>query len=441
MYEQLLNQAHSGIDNFPHSPNLELGLGIKHIRLRMGLTQSELAQAAKIKPAALKTLENGYAKFTTMGNLEAISEALKMSPGEVLLESREHFAGNFFVLKMTSAVAQSAEQKKHGQRQKKHREELWYKRKPIIFEHCQIDVASPPLKKEFSFLLLDIPPGRSLRNLRLKNPAQVAGFIRHGTVNIHYNEKNHSLCANQGFSLRGDKLHHYENTDKDNPARLCLAFSNQYTEQTVKITGAKHQDGLSIGRAISSIRKIYSPSKEHSLSIAELSRLTGIDSQSLTYMEKTTKRSQVAYWDKVEIIAQSLKMSFSRFLDLAAGKDDGYFKLITAHDRALIDYQHYLGVRIKSALFPDTKNQVHILEMYMEPKSGIRKSLWKRQDDAKFAVYVDDGELLVEVGKNRKVNLQQGDSVFFDGSMGYMFTNSGSKPAKLIMASCPPIVF
>jgi len=435
MYEQILDRAHSGITNFPDSPSLELGLGIKHIRLRMGLTQSELAHAAKIKPAALKTLENGYAKFTTMGNLEAISEALKLSPGEVLLESREHFPGNFFVLKMTSS--ETAQQ----QRQKKHREELWYKRKPIVFEHCQIDVASPPLKKDFSFLLLDIPPGRSLKNLRLKNPAQVVGFIRHGTVNIHYNEKNHSLCANQGFSLRGDKLHHYENTDKDNPARLCLAFSNQDTEQTAKIIGTKHQDGLSIGRAISSIRKIYSPSKERSLSIAELSRLTSIDSQSLTYMEKTTKRSQVAYWDKVETITQSLKMPFSRFLDLAAGKDDGYLKLVTAHDRALIDYQHYLGVRIKSALFPDTKNQVHISEMYMEPKSGIRKSLWKRQDGAKLVIYVDDGELLVEVGKNRKVSLQQGDSVFFDGSLGYIFTNSGSKPAKLIMASCPPIIF
>ncbi len=158
-------------------------------------------------------------------------------------------------------------------------------------------------------------------------------------------------------------------------------------------------------------------------------------------MENTTKQNQVVYWDKVEIITRALKMPFSRFLDLASGKDNGYFKLVTAHDRALIDYQHYLGVRIKSALFPDPKNQVHIVEMYMEPKSGIRKSLWKRQDDAKFAVYIDDGELLVEVGKNRKVNLQQGDSVFFDGSMGYMFTNSGSKPAKLIMASCPPIIF
>jgi transcriptional regulator with XRE-family HTH domain/mannose-6-phosphate isomerase-like protein (cupin superfamily) len=441
MYEQLLNQAHSGISNFPSSPNLELGLGIKQARLRMGLTQSELAQAAKIKPSALKTLENGYAKFTTMANLEAISEALKMSPQDVLLESREHFVGNFFVKKITSATIQSSPPKNQKDRKKKHREELWYKRKPSLYEKCQIDAASPPSKNDFSFLLVDIPAGQSLKNLILMNPIQVVGFIRHGSVNINYNGKSHSLYANQGFSLRGDKLHHYENIDKDNPARLCIAFSNQAIEQTIKTTSVKPQHDLSIGRAISAIRKIYSPSKDRSLSIAELSRLTGVDSQSLTYMEKTLKRSQVAYWDKVEVITQALKMPFPRFLELASGRDEGYFKIATAHDRALIDYQHYLGVRIKSALFPDTKNQLHIFEMYIEPKSGIRKSLWKRQDDAKFVIYVDDGELLVEVGKNRKVNLQQGDSVFFDGSLGYMLTNSGSKPTKLLMCSCPPIVF
>ena len=76
MYEQLVNKYRSAFPEFPREPNLDLGLGIKQIRLRMGMTQSELARDAGMKPTALKSLENGYAKFTTTKNLEALAQAL-----------------------------------------------------------------------------------------------------------------------------------------------------------------------------------------------------------------------------------------------------------------------------------------------------------------------------------------------------------------------------
>ena len=89
MYEQIAGKFRSAMPEFPEDSNLDLGLGIKQIRLRMGMTQSELAKDAGMKPAALKTLENGYAKFTTTKNLEALAQALKMPLREILLELPE----------------------------------------------------------------------------------------------------------------------------------------------------------------------------------------------------------------------------------------------------------------------------------------------------------------------------------------------------------------
>lgn len=438
MYEQLAAKFRSVIPEFPNGPNLDLGLAIKQIRLRMGITQSELAKDTGMKPAALKTLENGYAKFTTIKNLEALAQALRVPLREILLEAREWFPGNFFVMKLSEAALESRK------RRRKYREDIWFKQKPLTLDGSQIVSISPPFAapSHFSFLLITIGAGKELRDLKLPYPNQVTGFVQRGSLRIIYNKSQEfNLFGNQGFSLRGDKSHHFINQDKDNPLQLCLAFSLT-PEECIRVAETpKTQPSLSLGRAIKQIRNLYSHSKKHPLQLSELSRLTGLDEKALKYLENTTQRDQVIYWDKIEIITQSLKMPFSRFLDLAEGKDEGYFYHATAHDRALIDYRHFLGVRIKSSLFPGPQNRLQIAEMYIDPKGGIRRASWQRKDDAKISAYVEDGELLIEVGKNRKTSIREGESIYFDGSLGYIFTNTGLKPAKLLFASSPPIIF
>lgn len=438
MYAQLAAKFRNAIPEFPTEPGLDLGLGIKQIRLRMGMTQSELANDAGMKPAALKTLENGYAKFTTTKNLEALAQALRTPLRDILLETREWFPGNFFVTKLSET---SPENRK---RRRKHREDIWFKQKPLVLGESQITSITPPFvaPSHFYFWLISIGAGKELRDLKLPYPNQITGFVERGSLRIIYNNSQEfTLFGNQGFSLRGDKTHHFINQDKDNPLQLCLAFSLTPEECIRSAETPKAPSSFSVGRAIKQIRDLYSHSPENALSFSELSRLTGLDEKALKYLENTTHRDQVIYWDKIEKITQSLKMPFSRFLELAEGKDIGYFYHATAHDRALVDYRHFLGVRIKSALFPGPQNRFHIAEIYIDPKSGIRRASWQRKDDAKICAYVEDGELLVEVGKNRKTSLREGESVYFDGSLGYIFTNTGNKPAKLLFASYPPITF
>ena len=438
MYEQITAKFRGSIPGFPHEPNLDLGLGIKQIRLRMGMTQSELAKEAGMKPAALKTLENGYAKFTTIKNLEALALALKTPLGDMLLEAREWFPGNFFVTKLAETPQE------HRKRRRKHREDIWFKQKPLTFGDSQITLITPPFTapSHFYFLLISISAGKALRDLKLPHPNQVTGFVQRGSLQIGYNtSQKFYLFGNQGFSLRGDKPHDFINPDKDNPLQMCIAFSLTAEECVQTANIPQNQPSFSIGRAMKQIRDLYSHSEKSPMQFSELSRWTGLDEKALRYLEDTTQKDQVIYWDKIEKITQSIKMPFSRFLELAEGKDDGYFYHATAHDRAFIDFRHFWGVQIKSSLFPGPQNHLQIVEMYIDPKDGIRRAIWKRKDDAKISVYVDDGELLVEVGKNRKTNLREGESIYFDGSLGYIFTNTGTKPTKLLLASYPPIIF
>lgn len=438
MYDTFIADLRRNCPGFPAEPDLDLGLAIKQIRLRMGMTQEELARYAKIKPSALKTLENGYARFTKISNLEEIARALKVSLQETLLEAREWFPGNFFVVKL-------AEPQPNGERRRKRREEIWYRRKPLVYDGFKIDFVSPPLTvpSHFSFGIFEIEPGKGALGLKLASPNPVSGFVQRGTLRVSYDGgKEFDLFGNQGFSFRGDKPHDFINLDPHNPLRFCVAFSLTPSPRVKEEARAKPETGrLSIGRALRQIRRLYSDARDRLLTFAELSTLTGLDEKSLQYLEKTTRPDQVVYWDKIEKITQALKMPLARFLDLAEGRDEGFFVTATAHDRALIDYRHYLGVRIKSALLPGTGNAFHLSETYIEPKGGIRRVSWRRTDEAMIAVYLEDGELVIEVGKNRKAVIAAGESVYFDGRLGYIFTNPGAKPAKLLVATCPALIF
>lgn len=437
MYERFLADYRRRLPGFPKEPSLELGLGIKQVRLRMGLTQEKLAREVGMKPSALKTLENGYAKFTKWTHLEAIAKTLGVSVREILMEGREWFPGNFYVSKLSEILPS-------GKRKRKRREEIWFTRTSLSYEGYRLDFSSPPLTtpSHFCFATLEIEPERQIQGLKLPFPNQVAGLVQRGTLRVIYNSQFETeIVANRGFLLRGDKSHDFLNSDKENPVRICIAFS-MAPLKTLKKSGKIRTRESPIGRAINRIRYLYSNSKTKPLTFVELAYLTGLEENSLQYLEKTTDPDQVVYWDKIEKITQALKMPFSHFLDLTEDKDEGYFYRATALDRAVIDYQHYVGIRIKSALFPSPINAYHLSEMSIEPKRGVKRSTWVRKDQAMIAVYVQVGELLVEMGKNRKAVLKAGESVYFDGGLGYIFTNpSKSHSSKLFVATYPPIIF
>lgn len=437
MYERFLKDYQARFQDYPREPSLDLGLAVKQIRLRMGMTQEELARTAGMKPAALKTLENGYAEFTTWKNLLALSAALKTTPRDVLLEAAEWFQANFFVIKENHPPESTS-----AKRRPKIRRERWFAKETVKVEGGVLSFLSPPLlsPSHFCFMILEINPGKEIRDIRLPYYGKIAGFLKLGTLGIAFeSSETLNLFANQGFLFQGDKTHRFINQDKANPLRLYLLFP-AVGKKTVKTSKSKNE-GLSVGKGIEKLRQIYSASKDRPLSFADFSDRTGLEEKSLYYLENTRKAEQVVYWDKIEKINRSLGLNLSQFLDLAEEKDEGCFRIATAHDRALIDYRHYHGVRMKSILPPGAQNPFHLSEMQIEPRQGLRRGFWKRQDQAMIGVYVEEGEILVEVGRNRKVLLQKEEGVYFDGCLRYQFTNQGKEAAKLIFAAHPAIIF
>jgi len=404
----------------------------------MGLTQDELAQHARMKLSALKTLENGYAKFTTLSNIDTLARVLRVSIQDLVLEGLEWFPANFFVLKNPG----------HESLPKRRRDinNVWFRRQIVKGDGFLCDFVSPPLCSygHFCFVILELDPGKTIRDAVLPSPDQLLGFVLKGALRIRYdNSQEYDVFANQSFTMRGDKIHDLQNADKNLPLRMCLAFTLSSSQKPLETAKEHSQDTpcFNLGLGIKKIRDLYASSDERSLSYSHFSSITGLDEQSLRYLENTTDPDQVIYWDKIEVICRALKIPLSQFLGFCEDRDGGYFYLSTAHDRAFIDYRHYLGVRIKSAVFPGTHNNFHLSEAYIDPRGGVRRASWRRRDQAMMAAYVEDGELRIEVGKNRKSVLIQGESVYFDGSLGYIFTNPGTKPAKLLLASYPAIVF
>lgn len=438
MYQKLLSDFARREPSMPKEVDLELGLAIKQIRLRMGMTQEELAQDARIKPNALKTLENGYARFTKTSNLNALSRALRISPQEILLEAREWFSGNFFAIRHVDSPEDTG-------RRKKRRSETWLKKKAQVYNGFQVEFVTPALDSpaQFYFALIEIQPGKAINELKLPYVGQVAGFVQRGSLRIIYGQNKKEeldVFGNQGFSLQGDKQHDFINADKENPLRLFVAFPAHQPKNQSPLT-FKKADEFSIANMIENIRSLYSPAKDRKISYRQLSSLTGLDEKSLCYLAKTKSEDQVIYWDKIEKIAQALGLPFSKLLELGSNQDDGDLQIATAHDRAVIDYKHYHGVQIKSVLAPSPKNTFHMAEVYIDPKKGMRRGSWKRTDPAMMAIYIEDGDLRVEVGKNRKTRLKPGESLYFDGSLGYILTNPLQQPCKFIMATYPAIVF
>jgi len=197
MYENFIKAIKTRHPNFPSSPNLDLGLAIKQIRLRMGMTQEELARNAGMKLPALKTLENGYSKFTKISNIDAIARALRVGTRDIILEAREWYPGNFFVMKLAEPVSE-------GARKRKRREDIWFKRNTFFHDGFRMDFSSPPVHSpdHFHFALVDIEPGRKIPETRLGHPNQIAGFVQRGTLKIVYDSANEiHLFGNQGLSF------------------------------------------------------------------------------------------------------------------------------------------------------------------------------------------------------------------------------------------------
>ena len=439
MYKEIIEKYRLEGPQTPLSRRPLVGSVIKRIRVDKGIRQIDFAKKVGINEATLKSIENDHQQATTVDNLERMAAVLGTTADELILLGRERDPANFFPLKRQTP------QEIAGIRKRKRSPLEWHDSIRLRFKNFDITPISPPLTatRDFFICRINLPPKRSVDNLSLGTHFPVIGFVSSGfNIKITYGNRSHGVTTNQGFALDGFYRHSITNEDDDAAAVIYLM-----TKISSKMTSppgpeAKSEATINVAKGIEALRRERSDRPASMLSVKHLADLTdNLDHEQIAKMMRLKKGSSVVYWEKIEDLLGGTRVSMDDFLGWAHQQPQKPFELANAKTRALIDFSTYYGVSIYSCV-PPSKSDLFCGELRIEGQGSLSKKSWERKDAAMIALYLEDGELEITVGKSRStLPLGKGESIYFDGSLGYIIRNPGKTAAKSFMASFPAIQF
>ncbi len=439
MYREIIEKYRHEGPQIPLSRRPLVGSVIKRIRVDKGIRQIDFAKKVGINEATLKSIENDHQQATTVDNLERMASELGTTADELILLGRERDPANFFPLKRQTP------QEIAGIHKRKRSPLEWHESVRLRFKNFDITPISPPLTatRDFFICRINLPPKRSVDNLSLGMHFPVVGFVSSGfNIKITYGNRSHAVTTNQGFALDGFYRHSFTNEDDD--AAAVVYLMTKISDKTTSSPGpeAKSEATINVAKGIEALRKERSDRPGITLSVKHLADLTdNLDHEQIAKMMRLKKGSSVVYWEKIEDLLGGARVSMDDFLGWAHHQPQKPFELATAKTRALIDYSTYYGVSIYSCV-PPAKSDLFCGELRIEGQGSLSKKSWERKDAAMIALYLEDGELEITVGKSRSaLPLGKGESIYFDGSLGYIIRNPGKTTTKAFMASFPAIQF
>lgn len=442
MYRELFEKYQAELPKFPKHRRPLLGSVIKETRIDKGIRQIDFAKLAGINESALKSIENDHQQATTVENLEAIGKHLGMDIETMILRGRERDPANFFVFKKSAPAAVK------GIRKRKRFSEEWFESIRIRFKDFDFMPISPPMACQRDFFIgrLVIPPKRSLAKLTLGNSHPVIAFVSTGfNILVRYGNKSAPLTAQQGFSILGNVPHTISNEDEDHAAVIYLLAklpsSKQHNTSRSFKQEAAHSE-LDIARGIEELRRQCSDRPGRSLAIKHLADLTDtLNHEQIIKLTRLKRGSSVIYWEKIEDLLAGTGVSMEVFLAWSRRKEKESFRIAGAVTRVMLNASAY-GVKLFSAVPPAMKNEYFLGEMTIEAGKGISGRSWERKDNAMIAIFIEEGEIEIAVGKSRNpIPILKGESVYFDGSLGYVLRNPGQDQARGFFASHPGIQF
>ena len=439
MYKEIIEKYRLEGPQIPLSRRPLVGSVIKRIRVDKGIRQIDFAKKVGINEATLKSIENDHQQATTVDNLERMAAELGTTADELILLGRERDPANFFPFKRQTP------QEIAGIRKRKRSPLEWHESVRLRYKNFDITPISPPLTatRDFFICRINLPPKRSIDNLSLGMHFPVIGFVSSGfNIKITYGNRSHGVTTNQGFALDGFYRHSITNEDDD--AAAVIYLMTKISSKTTALPGpeAKPETTINVAKGIEALRRERSDRPDIMLSVKHLADLTdNLDHEQIAKMMRLKKGSSVVYWEKIEDLLGGARVSMNDFLGWAHQQPQKPFELTNAKTRALIDFSTYYGVSIYSCV-PPTKSDLFCGELRIEGQGSLSKKSWERKDAAMIALYLEDGELEITVGKNRStLPLGKGESIYFDGSLGYIIRNPGKTATKSFMASFPAIQF
>jgi transcriptional regulator with XRE-family HTH domain len=442
MYGEIWRRYQSELPNFPKLRRPLIGAVIKETRIDKGIRQLDFARQTGLNWSTLKSIENDHQLATTVDNLQRCSRILDLAVDEMILLGRERDPANFFAFK------RSAPPEVKGIRKRKKFPQEWHQSMRLRFKDFDVTPISPPIatKKDFFMSRINLPPKRAMEGLVAGQHYPVVGFISEGfNIAVRFRETSIGLTANQAFALDGSSTHDIVNEDEDHAAVIYLMtrFSKDDVIHPGHQPAAKESAAINVAKGIDQIRRYKSDRPNRLISVKHLADLTdSLNHEQIMKLMRIKRGSSVIYWEKIEDLLSGTGVPMEEFLSWCHQRDDGILSVATATTRAVIDYSAYFGVKIYAATPPHTRGEFFCGEISMEGKGPLPKKSWERKDKAMIALYVEEGEIEIRVGRRRTpLTLVKGESAYFDGSLGYLLRNPSDAPAKGFFSSCPALAF
>src|SRR3989338_1311502 len=442
MYRTIWNKYIESSPNFPTKRRPLVGSVIKETRIDKGIRQMDFAKQIKMNWSTLKSIKNDHQKATTVENLERCAKPLGLDIDQMILSGRERDPANCFILKKTDPTPTK------GVRTRKALPPEWNKSIRFDFNTFDLTPISPPIatQKDFFAAKIVLPPKRSMENMVLGVHHQVMGIISNGfNIRISYAGTETVATTNQAFALDGYFPHTITNEDEDTSAIIYFVTKFPDFEHTRIVHEPSFQwsPAIDIAAGVKKVQRYKSERKDRSISVQHLADLTdNLDAIQLRKLMRIKKDSSVIYWDKIEDLLGGTGITMKDFLAWCHHGEKQNISVATPTARAVIDYMSFYSLKIYSVIPPRINPHYFIGELMIDGKNNLPRKRWEREENAMIAVCVMEGDLEIKIGTYRNpLMLTKGESIYFDGNLGYSLSNISEPQVRIFLATYPAIRF
>jgi transcriptional regulator with XRE-family HTH domain len=179
---------------------------------------------------------------------------------------------------------------------------------------------------------------------------------------------------------------------------------------------AEVQDESRVGAHIRSLRE------RRGMSVTELGRQVGVTKSQISQIERGNSNASIPV---LRAIAKALGVPlFTLFVD-----DDPHDALVRRDERRQL---HIPGSDVvRELLVPDIHRRIVLISATFEP--GAISSGEPAVHQGEECVVVLKGRMEIEVN-GHTLNLDEGDSFYFDSTVPHIFRNSSDEPAEILAA-------
>lgn len=415
MYTELWKETEKTLKDFLEEKEPNWGRVLAFLRNERHLSQAEFSKQTQLSLFKIKNLEAGKTNHLSLEELERIARSLGLARFQLIQAAMELSPRHFFLLK------------------KEIQHKVKFRRPPFAFTPLSL-----PQEGEGGFLagVLEMDPEEKSTLLSDSSFEEVLLILFSGHLFFHTESKELlSLKANQSLSFDPALPHRLENHDPRASRGLLILKKRRCPLVGRK---AKKPDSFDPCLFIESLKAMCSRHPHQRLSCSSLASLLGLKESEIRLLEKG--RNKRIPWQSLFSIAETLGLPATTLISLGEEQSQKSLERISATERSLIDLRDTHGIYFSSHGRIGTGRKFFAGQLFLQarnPKKPPKRFQWK----ARILALCQEGNVLLEYGDRQKAYLEPKDVVTFDGSVAHQWINLSRKTSRLLLVTCPPLLF